>query len=125
MPYSHEVLFSPARISGLVTCAFLVYFALKLFLVQLIPAGSPSRGGDVAIYVFDIKQASLPTSFYSVLVSVSVFMALSTVFYSINSPNNSPLPHSVFFCLVSVLLVLSTIYLFMKVFLNPDITALM
>ena len=33
--------------------------------------------------------------FYSVLVSVSVFMALSTVFHSINFPDNSPLSHSV------------------------------
>ena len=42
--------------------------------------GSPSRGGDVAVYV---------------LVSLSVFMALSTVFHLINSPDNSPLSHSV------------------------------
>ena len=33
--------------------------------------------------------------FSSVLVSVSVFMALSTVFHSINSPDNSPHFHSV------------------------------
>ena len=33
------------------------------------------------------------TPFYSVLVSVSVFMALSTVFHSINSPDNFPLSH--------------------------------
>ena len=33
--------------------------------------------------------------FYSVLVSVSVFMGLSTVFHSINSPDNTPLSHSV------------------------------
>ena len=33
--------------------------------------------------------------FYSVLVSVSVFMALSTVFRSINSSDNSPFSHSV------------------------------
>ena len=58
--------------------------------------GSPSRGGDVAVYVFDmINQLSLPTPFYSVLVSISVFMALSAVFHSINSPDNSPLSHSV------------------------------
>ena len=49
----------------------------------------------VTVYVFDINQPSLPTPFYSVLVSVSVFMALSTVFHSINSPDNSPLSHSV------------------------------
>ena len=55
--------------------------------------GSPSRGGDVAVYVFDLNQPSLPTLFYSVLVSVSAFMALSTVFHSINSPDNSSLSH--------------------------------
>ena len=63
-----------------------------------VPTGSPSRGGDAAVYVFDIHQSSLPTPFYSVLghVSIFVFMALSTVFHSINSLNNSPLSHSIF-----------------------------
>ena len=82
--------------------------------------GSPSRGGDVAIHVPEIKLPSLPTHFYSVLVSVAVFMALSTVFHSINSPDNSPLSDSVlpvFFlpgwsC---------QLYLFSKVSLSPDI----
>ena len=41
-----------------------------------VPAGSPSRGGDVTVYVADVNQPSLPTPFCSVLVSVSVFMAL-------------------------------------------------
>ena len=62
---------------------------------------------------------SLLTLVYSVLVTVSVFMALSTVFVSINSPDNSPLSH----CSsgpISALLVLSTIYFFMKVSLSPD-----
>ena len=68
---------------------------------------SPSRGGDVAVYVFGINQPSLPTPFYSVL--VSVFMALSTVFHSLNSPGNSPLSHSV--RLVLFLSVLSTVFL--------------
>ena len=57
--------------------------------------GSPSRGGDVTVYALNINQPSLPSPFYSVLVSISVFMALSTVFHSINSPDNSPLSHSV------------------------------
>ena len=74
-------------------------------------------------YVLDINQLSLPTPFYSVLVSVSVFMfvALSSVFHCINSPNNSLLSHSFSSSLISALLVLSTIYLFMKVSLIPDI----
>ena len=55
------------------------------------PAGSPSRGRDVAVYVFDINQPSLPTPFYSVLVFISVFMTLLII------------------------------YLFMKVSLSPDI----
>ena len=41
--------------------------------IRSVPTGSPSRGGDVALHVFDINQPSLPTPFYSVLVSVSVF----------------------------------------------------
>ena len=43
----------------------------------------------------NINQPSLPTPFYSVLVSISVSMALSSVFHSINSPNNSPFSDSV------------------------------
>ena len=64
------------------------------------------------------KPTELAHSFYSVLVTVSVFMALSTVFHSINYPDNSLLSYSV---LVSALLVLSTVHLFMKVSVSPDI----
>ena len=81
---------------------------------------SPSRGGNVAAYVYNKSQPSLPTPFYSVLVSVSVFMAISTVFHSINSPDNSAFS----LCssgLISALLALSTIDLFMKVFFSLDI----
>ena len=46
-------------------------------------------------FMSDINQPSLPTPFYAVLVSISVFTALSTVFHSINSPDNSSFPHSV------------------------------
>ena len=61
----------------------------------LVPVGSPSRGGDVTVHVKDTNQPSLPTPFYSVLVSISVFMALSTVFHSINYLDNSPFCHPV------------------------------
>ena len=70
----------------------------------MVLVGSPSRGGDVAVYVKDINQPSLPTLFYSVLVSVSVSMALSTVFHSINSPDNSPLSYFVLPVFISALL---------------------
>ena len=68
---------------------------MHLFYGPWVPAGSPSRGGDVVVCVFDINQLNSPTPFYSVLVSISLFIAVSTVFHSINSPDNSPLSHSV------------------------------
>ena len=56
-----------------------VFSKWQLFVNMLayarVPAGSPSRGGDVAVYVFDLNQPSLPTPFYSALVSVSLFVA--------------------------------------------------
>ena len=62
-------------------------FSLRAVLQVL--TGSPSRGGDVTVYAKDMNQLSLPTPFYAVFVSISVFMALSTVFHSLNSPDNS------------------------------------
>ena len=85
-------------------------------------AGSPSCGLDVVVYGFDINQVSLPTPFYSVLASISVFMALSTVFLSINFPDNSPFSHFVLAVLFLALLVLSALCLFLKVSFSPDIS---
>ena len=85
-----------------------------------VPAGSSSCDRHVAVHIFNINQPSLPTPFYFVLVSISVFVVLSRVFHSINSPDNSPLSHS-------VLPVLSLPYwsfqprLFMKVSFSPDV----
>ena len=59
-----------------------------------------------------------PLLFYSVLVSNSVFTALSTVFYSINSPDNSPFSHPV---LPFLGLHYWPFQLSMKVSLSPDI----
>ena len=72
---------------------------------SVVPAGSVSRAGDVVVYFLDINQPSLPAPFYSVLVSISVFMALSTVIHSINPPDNSLLSYFVlpsYFCLIVV-----------------------
>ena len=53
------------------------FFASTL---STVPTGSPSRGGDVAVYLFDIKEPSLPTPFYSVLVSIFVFWSFQLCF---------------------------------------------
>ena len=71
----------------------LLWLTDRISLCLLVPVGSPSRGGDVAVY--DINQPSLPTPFYSALAFISVFMALSTVFHFINSPDSSPPSSSV------------------------------
>ena len=42
-------------------CLF-VLLILSLFLLLWVPTGSLSRGGDVAVYIFDVNQPSLPTS---------------------------------------------------------------
>ena len=76
--------------------------------------------GMLLSILFDISQPSLPTPFYSVLVSFSVFMALSTAFHSINSPDNSLLSHSVLLVLFLPIGHL-TIYLLMNASLSPDI----
>ena len=95
------------------------YIITMLPIVLKVPTGSPSCGGDVAVYVIDINQPSLPTPFSSVLVSVSVFMALSTVFHSLNSPDNSFAFSLCSSGLISGILVLSTIYLFYESLPHP------
>ena len=82
-----------------------------------VPMGSPSRDGDVAVYVFDINQPSLPTPFYSVLVYRSIFMALSTVFHSMNSLDNSSLSHSV---LPVLFLLYWSIQIYISVWKSPS-----
>ena len=74
-------------------------------------------------FMFDVNPPSLPTPFYSVLVSISVFMALPTVFHSIKCTDNSPLSHSV----LSVFFLpywSFQLYLFTKLSLSPDIILL-
>ena len=80
--------------AALLNCVTEKWYYYSLLLI--VPAGPSSCGGVVAVYVFDTNQRSLPTPFYSVLVSVSVIMALSTAFHFINSLDKSPRSHSVF-----------------------------
>ena len=84
-------------------------------------AGSPSRGGDVVVYVFDINHLSLLTPFDFVLLSISPFMALSSVFHSVKFSRQLSAFSLCSSDLISTLFILSTIYLFMKVSFSPDI----
>ena len=59
------------------------FVVVQIFPFLFVPAGSPSHGGDVVVYVKDINQLSLPTLFYSALVPVSVFMAWPIQLYFI------------------------------------------
>ena len=76
--------YSAHSLTGHLTSTKIFYSTVK---------GSPSHGGDTVVYVFNISQPSLPTPYHTVLVSISVFMALSIVFYSLNSPGNCLLSH--------------------------------
>ena len=71
-------------------------------------------------FMSDIKQPSLPTLIILFL-CLCVLRALSTLFHSIISPENSPLSHSVLPVLFLTYWSFSTIYLFKKVSLSPDI----
>ena len=89
----------------------------SIFYHGVVPTGSPSCGGDVAVYVLDIKQPSLPTPFHSVLVSYDPF--IYTLFHKFSRQLSA-----FSLCssgLISALLVLSTVYLFMKVFFSSDV----
>ena len=81
----------------------LVFF-LKLDLSSLrVPTGSPLRGGNVAVYVFDINQQSLPTRFYSILVSVCLYGPFNCIsFYEFSRQLSafSPLFFRSYFCLI-------------------------
>ena len=78
-----------------------------------VPAGSPSCGEDVAVYVFDINQPSLPTPFYSVLVCFCLYGPFNCI--SFHEFTRQLFAFSLWSSgLISALFVLSTVYLFMK-----------
>ena len=89
-----------------------------------VSVGSPSRGGNVAVYVLDINQPSLPTPFYSVLFCVC--FCLYDPFNCISFHKWLSRHLSAFsLCfpgLFSALLVLSNIYVLMKVSVSPEIS---
>ena len=71
-----------------------MYVVARRLCVMIVPAGSPSSGGvEMLWFMSDVNQPSLPTPYYSVVVSISVYVALST--HSINSPDISSFSDSV------------------------------
>ena len=46
-----------------ITSSLELIFFLFFLVLLLVLAGSPSRGGDLTVYVLDISQPSLPTPF--------------------------------------------------------------
>ena len=64
---------------------FYNYCFIRSLFLDNVPAGSPSRGRDVVVYVKDVNQPSLPTPFYSPnnsLFSYSVLPVLSLPYWS-------------------------------------------
>ena len=78
-----------------------------------VSVGSPSRGGDVLVYVFDINQPSLPTPFTLFLWLFLSYGPFTCISFHKFSRKLSTFSISSF-GLNSALLVLSTIYLFMS-----------
>ena len=83
-------------------------------------SGSPSRGGGNGLSP-RYNPTELAHSFLFCSCVCFCLMALSTVFHSINAPENFPALSLCSAGLISALLVISTIYLFTKVSLSPDI----
>ena len=82
-----------------------------------VPTGSPSPGGDVKVCVLDINQPSLPTLFTLFLCLFLSYGPFTCIWFHKFS-RQLCLFSLCSFSLISALLVLSTIYLFLKVSLN-------
>ena len=96
---------------------------LLLLLYILVPAGSPSRGGDVTVYVFFFWRKATELA-HSFLFSSSVYFCLYGPFNCISLYKFSPQLSAFSLCssgLISALLIVSTIYLIMKVSVSLDI----
>ena len=93
---------------------------VRSFSTCSVPADSPSRGGDVAVYVLDINQPSLPTLLILFLcVCFCLYDSFNCISFHEFSRQLSAFSLSSS-GLISAFLVLSAIYLFMKVSLSPD-----
>ena len=88
-----------------------------------VPVGSSSGGGNVAVYVFDVNQPSLPTPFLCSCAYFRLYGHFNCI-YSINFTNNPLLSHSVLLVLFLPLWSFQLYYIslsFMKVSFSSDI----
>ena len=118
---SHSSLLATVLLLAAFTCFVVVVTVVVYLFCITCPRGLILTWWGCYRLCLRYKPTELAHSFYSALLSVSVFMALSTVFHSMNSPDNPLLSLSVLLVLISALLVLATVYLFMKVSLTTDI----
>ena len=94
----------------------------EVHIITRVPQGCPSRGGDAAVYVFDINQPSLSTPYlfcscvYFCLHGTSDCISFHRLSWQLDASSLCS------FDFISALLILSAINLFMTVFFNPDIT---
>ena len=72
---------------------------IEKFSMTTVPAGSPSCGGDVTVYVRH-KPAELAHSFLFCSCVYFRLYGLLTIFHAINSPDNSPFSLSVLLALI-------------------------
>ena len=93
---------------------------IVVFLLLLVLAGSPSRRGDATVYILDVNQSSLPTLF-ALLLSLFLYLWPFQLYFIPQILQTTLCFLTPFFWSYSASLVLSTIYLFMKVSLSPDI----
>ena len=119
-PFDHE----PGALTNLVDTAT-VWLPSAMYLTVLcgslwVPAGSPSGGGDVTVHVWQ-NPAELAHSFlFCSCLCFCIYGPFNCISFQKFSRQLSAFP----LCssgLISALLVLSTIYHFMKVSLSPDI----
>ena len=111
----------PEFVADLIIIVSLPGLFRRNFTSYVVPAGTPSRGGDVMVYVTDTKLTKLAHSF---LFCSCVCFCLYGPFNSISFHKFSRQLFVFSLCssgLHSALMVLSTIYLFMKVSLSPDV----
>ena len=89
-------------------------------LLRWVPVGSPSRGGNVMVYVLDLNQPSLPTLYFCSCVCFCLYGPFTCISFHKFSRQLSAFSLCCSGPISALLLVLNYISLFIKVSLSPD-----